>query len=100
MRMRWTRNMCPRRKSRSLGKPTSRVRPPPSVLYLSLSDITFPSVKGAVCANRLCPYLQPFPRTHTCKHHSHSSLASRKLHLGTSPLVRACEESSRGRDEH
>lgn len=62
---------------------------------------TFTSLKGTVCVHSLCPYLQPFALTHSCKQASFSSLSdfTQTLLPGTGPLVRAREEYSRSGKE-
>src|SRR5712691_8192801 len=87
-----------RRKSHWLGKLILRVRVLSALASVACASLsTFPSVKGTVCAHSLCPYLQPFAFTHSCKQASFASLSdfTQTALSGTSPLVRAREESSR-----
>ena len=73
--------MFPRRGSHWLEKQTSRVRDF-SLLHASVIPKPFccsyiHSLKGAVRAHTLCPYLQPFAFTYPCKHHSHPAFILR-----------------------
>ena len=91
-----------RRKSHWLGKPILRVRALSTLASVaSDSPSTYTSLKGTVCAHSLCPYLQPFAFTHSCKQASFSSLSdfTQTALSGTSPLVRAREVSSRSGKE-
>jgi hypothetical protein len=91
-----------RQKSHWLGKLILRVRVLSTLARVAFdSPLTFPSLKGTVCVHSLCPYLQPFVFTHSCKQAPFSSLSdfTQTVLPGTSPFVRASEESSRSRKE-
>lgn len=91
-----------RQKSHWLGKLILKVRALSTLASVAFdSPLTFPSLKGAVCAHSLCPYLQPFAFTHPRKLAPFSSLSgfTQTALPGTSPFVRASEESSRSRRE-